>query len=74
VVIPQRAVAEQQGEQFVMTVDAQGKVEQHKVKMGARVDSLWIVEEGLAAGQQVITDGLQKVRPGMGVRVLKTNQ
>lgn len=71
-VIPQRAVMEQQGEQFVMIVNAQGTVERRKVKMGARVDSLWVVEEGLEAGQQVITDGLQKVRPDMSVRVLKT--
>ena len=72
--IPQRAVQEQQGEQFVMVVGAQGKVERKKVKMGARVESLWIVLEGLKAGEQVITDGLQKVRPDMTVRTLKTDQ
>jgi membrane fusion protein (multidrug efflux system) len=72
--IPQRAVLEQQGEQFVMVVNAQNVVERKKVKMGARVESLWIVLEGLQAGEQVITDGLQKVRPDMSVRVLKAAQ
>ena len=74
VVIPQRAVMEQQGEQFVMVVDAQNNVDRRKVKMGARVDSLWIVEEGLQAGLQVVTDGLQKVKPGMMVKPLKTDR
>jgi membrane fusion protein (multidrug efflux system) len=73
-VIPQRAVMEQQGEQFVMVVNDQGNVDRRKVKMGARVDSLWIVEDGLQAGQQVITDGLQKARPGMTVKPLKTDR
>ena len=73
-VIPQRAVQEQQGEQFVMVVNAQGAVDRRKVKMGARVDSLWIVEDGLQAGDQVITDGLQKVKPGMTVKPLKTDR
>jgi membrane fusion protein (multidrug efflux system) len=72
--IPQRAVLEQQGEQFVMVVNAQNKVERKKVKLGARVESQWIVLEGLQAGEQVITDGLQKVRPDMTVQVLPTNQ
>lgn len=73
-VIPQRAVMDQQGEQFVLVVDPQGKVERKKITLGARVESFWIVSEGLKAGDKVITDGIQKARPGMTVKVLKSQQ
>jgi len=37
------------------------------VKVGDRVSSLWLIEEGLKPGQRVITDGAMKVRAGMEV-------
>ncbi|MCE5230397.1 efflux RND transporter periplasmic adaptor subunit [bacterium] len=70
--IPQRAVMDQQGEQFVMVVDGRNQVERRKVRLGARVETQWIVLDGLRPGERVITDGLQKVRPGMTVKALKT--
>ncbi|MEN6625799.1 MAG: efflux RND transporter periplasmic adaptor subunit [Candidatus Sumerlaeia bacterium] len=71
--IPQRAVMDQQGEQFVLVVGPQDKVERRKVKLGARVESMWIVLDGLKAGEKVVTDGIQKARPGMTVTVVQTN-
>lgn len=71
--IPQRAVMDQQGEQFVLVVGPQDKVERRKIKLGARVESMWIVLDGLKAGEKVVTDGIQKARPGMTVTVIQTN-
>ena len=44
------------------------KVAFRTVKPGEQVGSLWIVEDGLTAGERVITEGLQKVRDGMVVK------
>jgi membrane fusion protein (multidrug efflux system) len=48
-------------------VDAEKKATARKVKPGARVGSLWLIEEGLQAGEQVVVEGAQKVRDGMVV-------
>jgi multidrug efflux pump subunit AcrA (membrane-fusion protein) len=37
------------------------------VKVGPRFESLWVIEEGLSAGEQVIVEGLQRVREGAKV-------
>lgn len=57
---------DQQGS-YVLTVDAENKVEARRVTLGDQRDSRIVVEEGLAAGERVIVSGLQKVRPGMTV-------
>ena len=36
--------------------------------LGRRINAMWVVEEGLSAGEQVIIEGLQKVRPGVEVK------
>jgi len=41
--------------------------------LGAWYGEDWIVEKGLAAGEAVIVDGVQKVRPGMTVNVAPAN-
>lgn len=65
--VPQRAVTELQGTYQVALVDAQNKVSIQTVKVGPRVGSLWIIDEGLQRGQRVITGGIQKVVPGAQV-------
>jgi membrane fusion protein (multidrug efflux system) len=65
--VPQRAVQELQGQFTVVVVDAEKKAAARKVKPGARVGSLWLIEEGLKAGEQVIVEGAQKARDGMVV-------
>jgi membrane fusion protein (multidrug efflux system) len=42
-------------------------VETRQVKTGVRVGTLWVIESGLSAGDKVIVEGLQKIRPGMPV-------
>ncbi len=65
--VPQRAVTEMQGKYLVAVVDDENKVEMANVKVGDRIGSLWMITDGLSAGQRVITDGSMKVRPGMQV-------
>lgn len=65
--VPQRAVSELQGTYQVGVVDNQNKVTIQTVKVGQRVGSLWVVEEGLQPGQRVITAGMQKVGDGAQV-------
>ena len=65
--VPQRAVQELQNLYSVAVVDGSGKVAFRNVKVGPRVDSLWVIEEGLKAGEQVVVEGLQRIQDGMTV-------
>ncbi|MGB8542680.1 MAG: efflux RND transporter periplasmic adaptor subunit [Candidatus Acidiferrales bacterium] len=65
--IPQRAVSELQGSYQVAVVDGENKVSIRPVKVGDRVGSLWIIADGLKAGDRVVAEGVQKVRPGTQV-------
>lgn len=68
--IPQRAVQELLGKTFV-TVVAQGdKAESRPVKMGARIGSYWMVEEGLTASDRVVVEGATKAQPGSSLKVI----
>lgn len=66
-VVPQSAVQTDQTGQFVLTVDADGRAEVRQVTMGQRDGQDWVVEQGLEEGEQVIVQGLQRVRPGQTV-------
>jgi membrane fusion protein (multidrug efflux system) len=65
--VPQRAVSELQGGYQVAVVEGDNKVSIRTVKVGERVGGMWIVSDGLAPGERVITEGVQKVRSGMQV-------
>jgi membrane fusion protein (multidrug efflux system) len=65
--VPQRAVRELQGTYQLMVVGADGTVTQRPVTTAERVGSLWRIADGLQADEQVVVDGLQKIRPGMKV-------
>ncbi len=58
------------GNATVMTVSADNKVEIKTVKIGSAVGDKWIISEGLAEGDRVIVEGLQKVKPGMEVKAV----
>jgi membrane fusion protein (multidrug efflux system) len=66
--IPQRAVTDLQGNFQVAVVGSDDKVEIRKVTVGDRVGELWIISDGLKAGERVITEGFQKVGPGSPVK------
>ena len=63
--VPQRAVSELQGSYQVAVVDADNKIHIQPVQVGERSGNLWIIEEGLHAGQRVVVEGTQKAREGM---------
>jgi len=67
ILIPQRCIMELQGIHSVFVVTADNKVESREVKTGPKVDSSWLIEDGLKAGEKIVYEGLQKVRPGMTV-------
>ena len=64
---PQRAVTEIQGRYMVAVVGADNKVEVRPVQVGERIGAEWVIEQGLKPGEQVVAEGVQKVRPGMTV-------
>jgi membrane fusion protein (multidrug efflux system) len=67
--VPQQGVArDPRGETSAMVVNAEGVVEARPVKVSHAVGNRWLVEDGLAAGDRVIVEGLQKIRPGAPVQ------
>ena len=66
--VPQRGVTRnQRGEPTAMVVNAENKVELRTLKTDRAVGDQWLVSSGLAAGDKVIVEGLQMVRPGVEV-------
>jgi len=55
--VPQRAVTELQGTYQVRTIDESNKVTTQTVKVGPRVGSRWVIDEGLASGATVVVEG-----------------
>jgi membrane fusion protein (multidrug efflux system) len=69
--IPQQAVSRTpKGDPFVLIVDAQGKVLQRMLSLDRAIGDAWLVSSGLAPGERVIVEGLQKVKPGASVKVV----
>jgi RND family efflux transporter MFP subunit len=65
--VPQRSVNETQGSYMVAVVDPNNTVRFAPVKVGERIGSDWVIEDGLKPGERVVTDGLFKIRPGAPV-------
>jgi len=65
--VAQRAVTDTQGTYLVAVVDPNNTIRFAAVKIGDRVGSNWIIEEGLKPGERVVTDGLFHIRPGAAV-------
>jgi membrane fusion protein (multidrug efflux system) len=66
--VPQRAVQELLGTNFVWVVGQDNRASQRSVKTGARIGSAWLIETNLHAGERVVVEGLQKVREGTVVK------
>ena len=65
--IPDRALGSDQAQKFVYVVTAEKKVEFRPVTIGPIIEGLRVVKTGLKAGEQVIVEGLMRVRPGVAV-------
>jgi membrane fusion protein (multidrug efflux system) len=71
--VPQRSVVETQGSYSVVVIDAENKASIRPVKTGERVGQMWVITEGVKAGEQVIAEGIQKAREGGTVRTKQFN-
>lgn len=70
ILAPQQGITrDATGQAVAMVVNAQNRVEQRTVKTSRTVGNRWLISEGLQEGDQVITEGLQFVRPGVEVQV-----
>jgi membrane fusion protein (multidrug efflux system) len=67
--VPQQGVTrDPKGHATAMVVGKDGKVERRQVQVSRPIGDRWLVEDGLAAGDKVIVEGLQKIQPGMPVQ------
>jgi membrane fusion protein (multidrug efflux system) len=62
--LPQSAVAQSQGSYQVAVVGGDHKISMRSVKPGETVGTMWVIDEGLKPGEQVVVEGLQNLREG----------
>ena len=71
ILIPQQAVSrDPKGNPFALVVNAGGKVQQRMLTLDRAIGDRWLVTTGLASGDRVIVEGMQKVRPGASVKAV----
>jgi membrane fusion protein (multidrug efflux system) len=71
ILIPQQSVSrDTKGNPSVLIVDAGGKVQPRMLEIDRAIGDKWLVLSGLASGDRVIVEGIQKVRPGASVKVV----
>jgi len=71
ILVPQQSVSrDPKGNPAVLIVDAEGKVQQRMLVLDRAIGDKWLVSSGLASGDRVIAEGIQKVRPGASVKVV----
>jgi len=71
ILIPQQAVSRDlRGNPATLIVDAEEKVQQRRLTLDRTIGDKWLVSSGLTAGDRVLVEGMQKVRPGAAVRVV----
>lgn len=63
--VPEEALASDQGRRFVYVIDAENKVAARPVEVGVLVDGRRAITRGLAAGERVVVTGLQRLRKNM---------
>lgn len=64
ILVSERAIGTDQDKKFVFVVDAENKVVYRPIQLGATVDGQRVVESGLGAGDKIVVNGLQRIRPG----------
>ena len=62
--LPQSAVAQSQGSYQVAVVGSDHKISMRTVKPGETVGTMWVIEEGLKPGEEVVVEGIQRLREG----------
>ncbi|MBY0113554.1 MAG: efflux RND transporter periplasmic adaptor subunit [Phycisphaerales bacterium] len=70
--VPQESVMSTPSGTFVYVIDKDSKIERRPVELGDWLGSDWIVERGVKPGDRIMVDNLQKVAPGMTVKLATT--
>lgn len=71
ILIPQQAVThDPRGNPQVLIVDAEGKVQLRRLTLDRAIGNRWLISSGLAPGDRVIVEGVQKAKPGASVKVI----
>jgi membrane fusion protein (multidrug efflux system) len=71
ILVPQQGVSrDPKGNPVALIVDGSSKVQQRMLTLDRAIGDRWLVDSGLALGEQVIVEGSQKVRPGASVKVV----
>ena len=69
ILVPQQAISrDPKGNPLALLVGADGKVEERKVSLDRAIGDQWLVSSGLVAGDRVIVEGKQRLRPGVAVK------
>jgi membrane fusion protein (multidrug efflux system) len=74
ILVPERAVVELQGKNFVWVIGADSKATQRAVKVGQQIGENLLIREGLKPGERIVVEGLQKVREGVPVQPMTAVQ
>jgi membrane fusion protein, multidrug efflux system len=72
--VPNLSVGLDQAGRYVLVVSKDNVVEQRQVEIGQQIDRLRVIEKGLAKDEWVITNGMQRARPGSKVTPIKESQ
>jgi len=74
ILVPERAVVELQGKNFVWVIGTDSKANQRAVKVGQQIGESLLIQEGLKPGERIVVEGLQKVREGVAVQPMTAAQ
>ncbi len=72
-VVPQSAIQEDREGRYVFLVDGENRIQQRRIITGPVIQSEWVVESGLMAGETIVIQGVQKVTPGQVVKTVFEN-
>lgn len=72
-VVPQSAIQEDREGRYVFLVDGENRIQQRRIITGPVIQSEWVVESGLMAGETIVIQGVQKVTPGQVVETIFEN-
>jgi membrane fusion protein (multidrug efflux system) len=71
ILLPQQAIARNpKGSPMALIVDAEGKIQQRSLTLDRAIGDKWLVSAGLAPGDRVVVEGMQKIRPGALVKAV----
>lgn len=68
VLVPDEAIGADQNRRIVFVVDAEGKVSTKPVRTGPRIDGYRVIRDGLTGDENIVVNGLMRVRPGITVK------